>query len=175
MAQQRLLDGDVINPQPNGDATEAVRLRELNRNLTRELSESLDENEQLRKRVAQADAPVARLREKLQPFYQLLQAIFDDIEDIGPPDSSSSQSSAAGLDARTAAAWEEWKQRMPGAPAKIIAALQKHGSADTSQLCILIGTTRRQTVHDAVHKLNSSGLINKNGGRFSLKGLGVTA
>jgi hypothetical protein len=34
-----------------------------------------------------------------------------------------------------------------------------------------LGTPRRQTVHDAVHKLNVAGLINKNGGRFSLKQL----
>jgi hypothetical protein len=167
---QRLLEGEVA-PE-NGDQSELQRLRDVNRTLTRELHDVLDENEQLKQRVAVADAPIARLREKLTPFYRMLQAIFGDIEDLGPaaPDSPSNETPGAS-DPRAAAAWEEWKQRMPGAPAKIITALQKHGKADTTQLCILIGTNRRQTVHDAIHKLNKSGLLDKNGGQFSLKKL----
>ena len=34
-----------------------------------------------------------------------------------------------------------------------------------------LGTNRMQTVYDAVSKLNKAGIINKNGGKISLKEL----
>lgn len=163
---QRLLEGEVV--EPNGDASEVMRLRDLNRNLTRELNAALDENESLRKRVSLADAPIARLREKLAPFYKLLQAVFGDIAELAPEQASSD---ASPVSSHVSAAWEEWKQKMGGAAAKIITALQKHRDANVEQLCVLIGTPRKQTIYDAIHKLNKSGLINKNGDRFSLKQL----
>jgi hypothetical protein len=161
VANQRLLEGEVV--ENNGDDSELNRLRELNRGLTRELHDALDENDRLRKRVALADAPIARLRENLAPFYQLLQTIFGDIDELAPD--VAQVSGGATNEPKSSAVWEEWKARFPGAPAKVIAALQKHRDADTTQLCVLIGTSRRQTVADAIHKLNKAGLINKNGGR----------
>lgn len=159
---QRLLEGEVVdNPQ----ADEVARLRDLNRTLTRELHDALDENERLRKRVATADVPVARLREKLAPFYQLLQAVFGDIDELSPDASSSP---GAAVPPKNAAVWEAWKGRLPTGAGKIIDALMKHGDANTQQLSILTGL-HRNSIPRSIYELNKAGLINKNGGRFSLK------
>jgi hypothetical protein len=171
MPNQRLLEGEVV--ENNGDDSEMNRLRELNRGLTRELHDALDENDRLRKRVAQADAPIARLREKLGPFYQLLQAIFGDIDELAPEvTTSAAQASAPRVDGRVAAVWESWKQKLGNgtAAARVIDALLVHGELTTPQLKVA-GKMAGRTVGDAVYKLNQLGLISKNGGRFSLKQL----
>lgn len=161
---QRLLEGEVIDsPQ----SEEVTRLRALNRDLTRELSDALEENERLRKRVATADAPVARLREKLGPFYQLLQAIFGDIDELAP---EAAATGSATVPPKNAAVWDSWKQRLGGQCGKVIDALLLHGEMNTTQLAIAIGT-RRQNVPGLIYKLNQAGLINKNANRFSLKQL----
>jgi hypothetical protein len=46
-----------------------------------------------------------------------------------------------------------------------------HGELTHTQLRIHIGTSRMQTVYDAVSKLNKAALLNKNGDKFSLKEL----
>lgn len=162
---QKLLEGEVME-SPADQETE--RLRETNRTLMRELNSALEENESLRKRVAIADAPIARLREKLAPFYQLLQAIFGDIEELGPE--SENRGGASSASHVQSPAWESWKQKLPGTPALVITALQTHSDANTKQLMVLC-KRGKDSIHQAIYKLNQAGLINKNGGRFSLKQL----
>lgn len=71
---------------------------------------------------------------------------------------------------REESVWESWKQRLGGQTAKVIDALLLHGEMNTTQIAIAIGT-RRNNIPNLVFKLNQAGLINKNGGRFSLKQL----
>jgi hypothetical protein len=165
---QRLLEGEVID---NGDASELKRLRDLNGTLTRQLKDVLQENEELKRRIADVGAPVARLRGKLEPLYRALQEVFGDIEDVSPEESSAQPSSSAppmSADPRTAAVWKSWKERLSPTAAKIIDALMQHGDANTQQLSILTGL-HRTTIPKGIYELNKAGLINKSGGRFSLK------
>lgn len=165
---QRALEGTVVEA-PNGERSEVDRLRDTNRTLMRELHDTLEENADLRKRVATADAPIARLREKLGPFYQLLQAIFGDIDELAP-EHAQPQSGQSPVNSKVSAVWDSWKQKMPGVTAEIIDALLTHNDANTQQLTIICKRDRK-TIGSAVHRLTKAGLINKNGGRFTLKQL----
>lgn len=161
---QPLLEGEVVdNPQ----ADELQRLRDSLSHLTRELSSALEENERLKKRLAIADAPVARLRERLEPFYTLLQAIYGDIEEIGPSEGAAGNGTSANVHSPI---WNSWKNKLGPQCAKVIDVLLTHREMNTTQLAIAVGT-RRQNIPNLIYKLNQAGLINKNGGRFSLKDL----
>ena len=73
---------------------------------------------------------------------------------------------------RSSAVWEDWKKKLGAtAASKIIDILLLHGQLDQTQIRIHLGTSRMQTVYDAVSKLNKAGIINKNGGKISLKEL----
>lgn len=162
---QRLLEGEVMN----GDRTELERLRASVDRLTRERDALREENGELHDRLRESDAPVAELRAKLEPFYRLLQAIWGDIDRIAPQASQAEQPPAQ--DARTAAVWQAWKQRLGGTVAKGIDALLIHGELNTQQLSIATGLSRPTITNTVVLKLNRAGLINKNAGKFSLKAL----
>ena len=158
-----LLESNIVSAE---ETPEADRLREANRTLSRQLHDALQENEQLRKRVLVSDAPLIRLRERLQPFYALLQAVFGDIDEIAL-DAGNDGVTQTG---KSSAVWESWKSRVGGAGSKIITALLEHGEANTQQLSILTGL-HRTTIPKGIYDLNKAGLINKSGGRFSLKKL----
>lgn len=163
--QPKLLEGDVIeNPTP-----ELERLRNLTRSLTEQLNDAMRENDELRKRVSVADAPIASLREKLEPFYKLLQAVFGDIDEIDPTPSGEGESRGK-VDNRVRAVWESWKSKMPGAPAEIIDALLTHTSANATQLKVICKRDIK-TIYSAISRMKNAGIIEKNGGRFSLKQL----
>lgn len=159
MAQPKLLEGEVMEP------TEDQKLRDLNRTLTRQLHDAMEENDRLRKRLAQGDAPVARLRETLTPFYQLLQQLFGEMDAIAPE----AAKTAATAQPAASPVWEAWKQRLGQTVAKGITALQTHGELNTQQLAMATGLNRKTITNSVVFQLNKAGLINKNGGRFSLK------
>ena len=110
------------------------------------------------------------------PLYRALQAVFGELDAAGVTDDAPQRSPAAqandapATDARTKAVWESWKSRLPPACGKVIDALLLHGELNQAQLKVAarLGTS---TVSDSVYKLNKAGLINKNGGRVSLKQL----
>ena len=60
--------------------------------------------------------------------------------------------------------------KLGGKQAEFIQALLEHGEMSAIQLKIAT-RSGQQTVYDTIHKLNKLGLINKNGGKFSLKEL----
>jgi hypothetical protein len=82
-------------------------------------------------------------------------------------------STAVPVTAKSSAAWDSWKQKMGpnSAAAKIIDILMVHGKLNNTQIRIHLGTSRMQTVYDAISKLNKASLLNKNGDEFSLKEL----
>lgn len=136
-------------------------LREQLRQTREELAAALASKGQV-ERGAQA------LRKALAPFYGALRFIFDETEGMGIAEVQTQTASP-----QKSAAWESWKQKLgPGsAAAKIIDMLHVHGALDQTQIRIHLGTSRMQTVYDAVSKLNRAGIINKNGGKISLKEL----
>lgn len=132
--------------------------------------------------VARAEAKLARqqsaralhnLRKQLSPLYQALQMVFGELDAVAPDTTefaTATPSSGASLDARQKAVWDSWKSRLGATASKCIDALMTHGELNTQQLAIATGL-HRTTVPTGVHALNKAGLINKNGGRFSLKQL----
>lgn len=143
-----------------------------------QLIESMqDEIEQLRsdllvaraeasRATQQASRAVAKLRNILSPLYGGLRELFGEMESFGGDEPAS----APVADSRTKAVWDNWKQKMPGNPAKIIDALLLHGEMNTQQIAIAIGL-HRTSIPKLIYQLNQAGLINKSGGKFSLKKL----
>jgi hypothetical protein len=121
-----------------------------------------------RQRTAIIEQGVSELRTVLAPVYQGLRHIFGEIDAMGV---GSVASASTGTDPRKAAVWEDWKTRLGGFAAKAIDALLLHGELSTDQMMIHLRTSRRQTVHDTVHKMNKAGIIIKRDGRVSLKEL----
>jgi uncharacterized protein YlxW (UPF0749 family) len=142
-----------------------------------EIAELREENRTLRSqlRVAEAAAAKARseaeaaqslaaLRKQLNPLYRALQGVFGELDAIGVDDAAPQSNS------RTAAVWEAWKSKIGGQPAQLIDAFLLHGEMTSGQIAIAIGISPKN-VAQVVHKLNKAGLIQKNGGKFSLKQL----
>lgn len=168
---QRLLEGEVIDNGNDVQAGELDRLRSELRGVRHELNDLRDENAQLNRRLSQTDAPIARLRETLRPIYELLQMVMGEIDAIDPDDVPSAAGASATRPAASSPVWESWKQRMPGAPAKIIDALLLHADASVEQLVVLTHISRRTTIYEAIRRMSKAGIIDKNGGRFALKKL----
>lgn len=156
----KLLEGQIEEPTDD----ELMELRGLVRDLRAELSDTKRELMQTRRESTTA---LAALRRQLTPLYRALQGVFGELDAAGVEETATANSET---NPRTSAVWEAWKSRLGGQTAKVIGALQLHGEMNSTQLAIAIGT-RRQNIPNLIFKLNQAGLINKNGGRFSLKQL----
>jgi hypothetical protein len=170
--QQRLLESNVEVVDVDDRAAEDGRLREELRRVTIERDGMRAEIIRLRQRVNQIEAPAAALRTTLDPLYTALRAVMGEIEVIDPPDSPAPVAQAGGgvADSRVAEVWKSWKERLGPMCGKVIDALLLHGEMNTTQLSIA-AQIHRTNVPKAIFKMNQAGLINKNGGRFSLKQL----
>lgn len=146
------------------------------------IAELQADNKRLRAQVtvAQADAEQAHrdtarslsaLRQQLTPLYRALQMVFGELDAVGVDDTEPSESSAgASHNPRVSAVWDLWKKRLSGGCGKVIDALMVHSNLNTQQLAIATGL-HRTTIPKLIYELNKAGLINKSGGRFSLKQL----
>jgi hypothetical protein len=158
----------VFNPLPD----QQRRIDELTRAL-RSADERGDrlEGELLteRRKNKTIEGGVAELRKILAPLYHALGMVFGQIDAMGIQGEPGPSASAP----KNSAAWESWKQKMGpnSAAAKIIDILMIHGKLNNTQIRIHLGTSRMQTVYDAISKLNKASLLNKNGDEFSLKEL----
>lgn len=158
------------------DDPQAARIRKLEAE-SRELHRQLDDA-QVEARRAREDAnrAMGMLRTQLGPLYRALQAVFGELDAAGVEErqgfttSTGDNGSMASAPSKNSAVWAAWKERFPPAVGKVIDALLLHGEMNQGQLKIAcrIGSS---TVTDCVSKLNKAGLINKNGGRVSLKAL----
>jgi chromosome segregation ATPase len=141
------------------------KVRELQQELynrNRQLEEAETRAQNAESRAAAAEAGVTQLRQILSPLHQALGMVFGEIDSMNPPSQVS--------DSRVSAVWESWKQKLGGKQAEFIDAMLTHGEMTATQLKIAT-KSGQQTVYDTIHKLNKAGLINKNGGKFSLKEL----
>ena len=137
--------------------------------MRRALADAVRERDELRQEIrderqknAAIERGVQELRAVLSPLYSGLRHIFGEIEAMG--------ATSVSLEPQKKAVWEDWKQKLGGLPAKAIEALLIHGEMNRAQLRIQVGCATR-SVTDIVYKLNQAGLINKNGGKISLKQL----
>lgn len=118
-------------------------------------------------RNSQLGVGVQELRTILNPLYLALQAVFGELD---PLTTSSSVSSSGMLSPQAKAAWDNWKSKLGGLPSRFIDALMLHGPMTQTQLRIAVGCAAR-SVTNVVYTLNKAGLINKSGGKISLKEL----
>jgi len=150
-------------------AAELDALRRENGRLKREVQDAKTEAARARE---DANRALSRLRTQLSPLYRALQSVFGDLDAAGVEDRPTAGApDVPGVSTpRTSAVWDAWKQRLPPAVGKVIDALLVHGELNQSQIKVAaqLGTS---TVSDCIYKLNKAGLINKNGGRVSLKAL----
>lgn len=160
----------IFNPARATDAhaEELNDLREENKKLARALQDANTRAERAEEDAARA---LTALRRQLTPLYRALQAVFGELDSAGIGDdaASSPSSGPTPTDARVKAVWDSWKSKM-GTSAKVIDALLLHGEMNTQQLAIACGVDRT-TIPGYIMKLNKAGLLNKQGGRFSLKKL----
>lgn len=136
--------------------------------LREQLRQTREELTSERSKGGQIERGAQALRTALTPLYGALQHIFGETDAMGI--SGSPAQNSPSMDSRKAAVWESWKQRLPGIPSRFIDALMLHGELTQDQLRIH-AQCARGSVADAVSKLWKAGIINKNGGRVSLKEL----
>lgn len=164
----------ALNPAP--EDSEALRLRIIEledylRTERRRADRAEEELQALRSTVAHEKRAIAGLQHQLQPLYHSLRKLFGEMDAINPDvESAPAQASGYPSDPRVNAVWESWKGKLRGTAAKIIEALLLHGQMNTQQLAIATGL-HRTTIPKGIYDLNKAGLINKNGGIFSLKQL----
>jgi hypothetical protein len=115
---------------------------------------------------------IRNLQGQLNPLHRALKAIFGEIELAGLDDipaASVAPVASGAASTSKSAAWELWKRKLPGIyPAKFIDALLEHGALNSTQLSIITGC-HKSNIAKEIYKLNQAGIINKNGGIYSLK------
>lgn len=163
MTPTRLIEGQVedVNDFERDDHLKA-EIRELRG----QLADARADANQARRDATRA---LSALRQQLAPLYRALQGVFGELDAVLVDDAPVAAASN-GHDPRVAAVWDAWKSRLGDGPAKVINALLLHGEMNTQQLAIACGASRR-TIPAWIFRLKTAGLINKNGGRFSLKHL----
>lgn len=140
---------------------ELAELRAENAELRADLQAAKDDGRRAKRDIERA---VAALRTQLKPLHLALKAVFGEIDAIGGEDAPKA------VDSRTSKIWESWKDRLGPTCGKAIDALLLQNDMTQQQLAIAVGISR-QHASNIISKLNTTGLINKNGGRISLKSL----
>lgn len=151
--------GQIVDPRDEEIAALEADVKRLRRELAIANGE-----------IAHAKGDAARalgaLRKQLSPLYRALQSVFGELDAAGADDSQGGEPA----NTRTSAVWNSWKSKMPGRPSEIIDLLLVHGEMNRNQLMAAMHVGK-DVVRVTVSKLNVAGLLNKNGGRFSLKQL----
>lgn len=156
--------GLILRPELSHDDA-CAECRRRQQELYRRNQENSDLREQLRQEKQKSAAVahgVTNLRGIFDPLFQTLKMVYGEIDAMGVAETQATP--------RVSAAWEQWKQKLSGHPAKAIDALMVHGAMTQTQLRILIGCANG-SIAGVVCTLNKAGLINKSGGKISLKEL----
>jgi hypothetical protein len=116
-----------------------------------------------RNKTAAIEHSLRELRHLTKPFYQLLQRIHGELDDVG-------------IDAATpvgggGSKWDAIKQRNPGRIAQAIDTLLIQGALTTSQLAAAMRMNRSNCANNVVTKMRSMGLLDKTGDSYSLRPL----
>lgn len=114
------------------------------------------------------EAGVRKLRSATAPLYHALQLIHGEIAAMRLDDDPAP---GVTMPAAKSDAWVQWKQKLPGWPAKIIDALLAHGELSTAQIVVAAQCSRKQTIYDTMSKLGKLGLVRNVGGKYQLTDL----
>lgn len=163
---QRLLEGDVVEGAVVQDS-ELESLRDQLTGVRAERDQLRHEVGELKTQLKQQAQVTILVRKHMGPFYQVLRAMFGEIDKLGP---ETVTEDAPPTTNGASPKWESWKQKMPGSPAEVITSLLEHGEANVKQLCVLC-KRGENTIYSAIVRLNKAGLLSKNGGKYSLKAL----
>ena|SRR5207253_10059076 len=142
---------------------EVVRLRREIAGLEQELATAKQEVSAAKQGAADALSAIRALRHSLEPFYKALRMVFGEISRVDAIGNSETAQPSSGLSPKL----EMMKTRLGGRQAEFITLLA-HGPMTTAQLAA-VAKCHRDTVSQVVHKLTKAGVINKNGGKFSLR------
>lgn len=167
----KMIEGDVIDIGIDPRDQELESLRAEIRRLQRALN---DANVRADRAQEDAQRALSMLRKQLNPLYRALQAVFGELDTAGVTEEApqaAAPAAATAPDVRVSAVWQAWKSKLGTGPGKVIDALLLHGEMTAQQIAIATGY-HRNSIPDLIYRLNKAGLINKNGGRFSLKSLG---
>ena len=156
--------GLMLTPPADRTQQTIESLRRDNYMLGCQVEELREQLRQEKLKAVSVGRGVTQLREILSPMFNGLKMVFGEIDAMGVVDAPSAP------DSRVAAIWSDWKQKFPGHPSRAIDALLLHGSMTQGQLRIAVGCATG-TISNVVSILNRAGLINKNGGKISLKEL----
>lgn len=155
-----MIHSPTIMPPPKDRSSDLIRENETLKIQVGELKTALFRE---RERIGQLEHGLSGLRTSLTPLYQALQQIFGDFEglDIRAEESAKPQVSAV---------WDSWKTKLGGKTAEAIDILMLHRSLTAGQLRLHLHCAT-DYVYQVISKLNVNGLINKQGGKISLKEL----
>lgn len=154
----KLLEAGVGEVQSPGD-----QMIEVAGRLSQAIERLAGQLEGLQQRLIKVERDNAILLKLLSPLYKGLRPVFGDIE-------PSAELSDDSVQPRNAGVWVAWKQRLTPNAGKIIDALLTHRELSSTQIAIATGIAGGN-VAKYVWELNKAGLINKAGGKISLKQL----
>jgi chromosome segregation ATPase len=155
----KLLDGAVEDPRDAEIRDLAGQVRDLEAQLR-------DAQREIMQTRRESGNALAALRKQLSPLYRALQAVFGELDAAGVDDTVP----LASTNTRTSAVWDAWKQKLSPACGQVIDALLIHGELNVQQICVA-ARMGKNTVYGVIVMLKKAGVINKQGGRFSLKQL----
>lgn len=151
---------------PPRDEQDYELLRRKVQRLEDEAHDLRDALKEARQSAGAALRSQAKLRQQLEPLYTALRMVFGELETL-----TGTAETGASTTPRESAVWESWKRKLGGKQAEFIEAMLEHGHDMTAEQLRVATHTGRSTVPQIIYKLNQLGLINKNGGKFSLKEL----
>jgi FtsZ-binding cell division protein ZapB len=136
-----------------------VRIAELEE----QLRQSEDDVQTAKNQAMLERRALTRLRHQLQPMYDSLRVLFGEMDAVGVVDEVPTTVRPEG-----SAKWEAWKHKLGGKAAEFITELLIHGEMTGQQLKVAT-KCGQQTVYDTIAKLNKAQLLQKNGGKYSLR------
>lgn len=154
----------ALSAGPQADHRDRIiaSLEQENRELKEQIEEMRLETQQANKAIEQG---VGELRRVLLPLHQAMRLVFGEIERIAPNENAAAPSAPS---ARNSDKWESWKRKLGGKAGEFITELLVHGEMTAQQLMVATKCGQK-TMYRTIAELNKAQVLNKNGGKFSLK------
>jgi hypothetical protein len=116
------------------------------------------QNAELHRRIGAAEAALNAVRSVMEPQYRAMQKLFSELDAV--------------VTSNDFAAYEPWKQKLGGACSRMIEALAQRGELTRIQLATLTSQSPRSgSFATNLARLNTNGLIEKNGDKIRLRPL----